>query len=138
MCKLWRNGIYWRNYDNITTVIEVLDNNRQVVVAMSCDESDHTSQIEHAKLRNSLISLVHSLQREYCKILSVREFLICPHLVRHYPMDSNLPDSDLFDMFHVARAMLLHKKVVPSYKNSRGCLLYNHFLLSLIINWNHP
>ena len=102
MCKLWRNGIFWRNFDNITTVIEVLDNNRQVVVAMSCDESDHTSQIEHAKLRSSLISLIHSLQHEYCNILSVSEFLISPDLVRQYPMDSNLPDSDLFNICHVA------------------------------------
>ena len=122
MCKLWRNGIFWRNFDNITTVIEVLDNNRQVVVAMSCDESDHTSQTEHAKLRSSLISLIRSLQYEYCNILSVCEFLISPDLVRQYPMDSNLPDSGLFDICHVARAMLLHKKVVPSYKDSSGCL----------------
>ena len=120
MCKLWKNGIFWRNYDNITTVIEVLDNNRRVVVAMSCDESDHTSQTEHAKLRSSLISLIRSLQHEYCSILSVREFLISPDLVRQYPMD--LPDSDLFNICHVARAMLLRKKVVPSYKDSSGCL----------------
>ena len=121
MCKLWRNGIFWRNYDNIITVIEVLDKNQQVVVAMSCDESDHTSQTEHAKLRSSLISLIRSLQHEYCNILSVREFLISPDLVRQYPMD--LPDSDLFNICHVARAMLLpHKKVVPSYKDSSGCL----------------
>ena len=122
MCKLWKNGIFWRNYDNIITVIEVLDNNRQVVVAMSCDESDHTSQIEHAKLRSSLISLIRSLQHEYCNILSVSEFLISPDLVCQYPMDSNLPDSDLFNICHVAQAMLLHKKVVPSYKDSSGCL----------------
>ena len=121
MCKLWRNGIFWSNYDDITTVIEVLDNNRRVVVTMSCDESDHTSQFEHAKLRSSLISLVRGLQHEYCKILSVREFLISPHLVCQYPID-NLPDSDLFDVRHVARAMLLHKKVVPSYSDSSGRL----------------
>ena len=120
MCKLWKNGIFWRNFDNITTVIEV--NNRQVVVAMSFDESDHTSQIEHAKLRSSLISLIRSLQHEYCNILSVSEFLISPDLVRQYPMDSNLPYSDLFNICHVAQAMLLHKKVVPSYKDSSGCL----------------
>ena len=124
MCKLWKNGIFWRNYDNIITVIEVLDNNRQVVVAMSCDESDHTSQIEHAKLRSSLVSLIRSLKHEYCNILSVSEFLISPDLVRQYPaMDSNLPDSDLFDIYDVAQAMLLpHKKVVPSYKDGIGCL----------------
>ena len=28
MCTVWRNGIYWRNDDNITTVVELLNNNR--------------------------------------------------------------------------------------------------------------
>ena len=53
-CTVWRTGIFWRNLDNITTVIELLDNNRCVLVAMSCDD---TSPIEHAELRSSLIAL---------------------------------------------------------------------------------
>ena len=116
MCTVWKNGIFWRNYDNITTVIELLDNNRWVLVAMSCDDS---TPIEHAELRSSLIGLVRHLQQQYCPRLNVREFLISPDLIQRYPLD-NLPDSDLFDIHHVARSMLLHKKVVPSYKDGRG------------------
>ena len=26
-CTVWRNGIYWKNDDNITTVIELINNN---------------------------------------------------------------------------------------------------------------
>ena len=37
ICTVWRNGIFWRNLDKITTVIELLDNNRCVLVAMSYD-----------------------------------------------------------------------------------------------------
>ena len=118
MCRVWRNGIFWRNYDDITTVIELLDNNRWVLVAMSCDDS---TPIEHAELRSSLIGLVRHLQQQYCPRLNVREFLISPDLIQRYPLD-NLPDSDLFDIHHVARSMLLHKKVVPSYKDSSGRL----------------
>ena len=114
MCRVWRNGIFWRNYDDITTVIELLDNNRWVLVAMSCDDS---APIEHAELRSSLIGLVRHLQQQYCPRLNVREFLISPDLIQRYPLD-NLHDSDLFDIHHVARSMLLHKKVVPSYKDS--------------------
>ena len=115
MCRVWRNGIFWRNYDNITTVIELLDNNRWVLVAMSCDDS---TPIEHAELRSSLIGLVRHLQQQYCPRLNVCEFLISPDLIQRYPLD-NLPDSDLFDIHHVARSMLLHKKVVPSYKDGQ-------------------
>ena len=118
MCSVWRNGIFWRNYDNITTVIELLDNNRCVLVAMSCDD---TSPVEHAELRSSLIGLVHQLQQQYCPRLDIHEFFISPDLILRYPLDY-LPDSDLFDIHHVARSLLLHKKVVPSYNDSRGCL----------------
>ena len=119
MCTLWRNGIFWRNIDNtITTVIELLDNNRWVLVAMSCDD---TSSVEHAELRSSLIALVRHLQQHYSPCLNVYEFLISPDLIQQYPLD-NLLDSDLFDIHHVARSMLLSKSVVPSYKDSSGRL----------------
>ena len=117
-CKIWRNGIFWSNLDNITMVIELLDKNRCVLVAMSCDD---TSPIEHAELRSSLIVLVRHLQQQYCPRLNVCEFLISPDLIQQYPLD-NLPDSDLLDIHHVARSMLLHKKGVPSYKDERGFL----------------
>ena len=65
------------------------------------------------------IDLVRHLQQQYCPRLNVREFLISPDLIQRYPLD-NLPDSDLFDIHHVARSMLLHKKVVPSYKDGHG------------------
>ena len=118
MCRVWKNGIFWRNYDNITTVIELLDNNRCVLVAMSCDDS---TPVEHAELRSSLIALVHHLQQQYCPRLNVCEFLISPDLIQRYPLD-NLPDSNLFGIHHVARSMLLHKKGIPSYQDGRGYL----------------
>ena len=119
-CIFWRNGIFWRNSDNIVTVIELIDKNKCVLVAMSCDD---TSPIKHAKLRSSLISLVRHLQQKICPHLNkhVHEFLISPDLIQQYPLD-DLPDSDLFDIDHVAHSMLLHKKGVPSYKDSRGYL----------------
>ena len=116
VCRVWRNGIFWRNYDDITTVIELLDNNRCVLVAMSCNDS---TPIEHAELRSSLIGLVRHLQQQYCPRLNVREFLISPDLIQRYPLD-NLPDSDLFDIHHVAQCVLLRKSVVPSYQDGRS------------------
>ena len=118
ICTVWRNGIFWRTMNNITTVIELLDKNRCVLVAMSYDD---TSPVEHAELRSSLIGLVRHLQQQYCSRLNVCEFLISPDLIQRYPLD-NLPDSELFDMHHVARLMLLHKKGVPSYKDGQGFL----------------
>ena len=53
--------------------------------------------------------------------LNVREFLISPNLIQRCPLD-NLPASNLFDIHHVARSMLLHKQVVLSYEDGRGYL----------------
>ena len=111
-CAVWRNGIFWKK-NNITTVIELLENNQSVLVAMSCD--DTTQIIEHAELRSSLIALVRDLQQQYCPHLDVCEFLISPSLVQKYPLTVDIfLDSDLFDIHHVARSLLLHKKAVSS------------------------
>ena len=82
MCRVWKNGIFWRNYDNITTVIELLDNNRCVLVAMSCDDS---TPVEHAELRSSLIALVHHLQQQYCPRLNWEVLLLQPSHLLYIP-----------------------------------------------------
>ena len=65
MCTVWRNGISWTNDDDITAVVELLNNNRQVLVAMSYMEE---SRVKFAKLRGSIITLVRHLQQEaLCK-----------------------------------------------------------------------
>ena len=109
-CVVWRNGIFWRN-SSITTVIELLENNRSVLVAMSCDD---TTPVEHAKLRSSLIALVLRLQQQYCPHISVCEFLLSPTLVQRFTFLDKFSDSDLFDIRNVTRSFLLHEKGVHS------------------------
>ena len=119
MCRVWKNGIFWRNYDNITTVIELLDNNRCVLVAMSCDDS---TPVEHAELRSSLIALVRHLQQQYCPRLNVCEFLISPDLIQRYPLD-NLPDSNLFGIHHLGGPL---PSTQPPPVHTRETLLPSH------------
>ena len=109
-CTVWKNGISWRDSDNITTVIELIDKNRWVLVAMSCSED---RPVEFGKLRSELISLVHCLQQERCQSLEVCECLISPSMIQRYPFD-NLPDTDLFDIQDVADSMLRQKPSICS------------------------
>ena len=118
MCTIWRNGISWRDDNDITTVVELLDNNRQVLVAMSCNTR---RPVECGKLRSSLISLIRHLQQVHCPSVEVREYLISPDLVRQYPLN-DLPDTSLFDMYNVARSILCRRPIVLSYKDGRGSL----------------
>ena len=110
ICNVWKNGISWTDSDNITTLIELLDNNRWVLVAMSCSKD---RPMEHAKLRSSLISLVHRLHQEHCPRVEVSECLVSPFLIQQYPLDS-LPDSDLFYIQDVAVSILHRKPFIPS------------------------
>ena len=109
-CTVWKNGISWTDSDNITTLIELLDNNRRVLVAMSCSKD---RPMEHAKLRSSLISLVHRLHQEHCPSVEVYECLISPSLVQQYPFN-DLPDNDLFDIQDVAESILCRKPFISS------------------------
>ena len=108
-CTVWKNGISWTDSDNITTLIELLDNNRRMLVAMSCSKD---RPMEHAKLRSSL-SLVHRLHQEHCPSVEVYECLISPSLVQQYPFN-DLPDTDLFDIQDVAKSILCRKPFISS------------------------
>ena len=109
-CTVWKNGISWRDSDGITTVIELIDKNRWVIVAMSCNED---RPVQFAKLRSELISLVRHLQGERCQSLEVCECLISPSMIQRYPFD-DLPDTDLFDIQDVADSMLRRKPSICS------------------------
>ena len=109
-CTFWKNGISWTDSDNITMLIELLDYNRRVLVAMSCSKD---RPMKYAKLRSSLISLIHRLHQEHCPSVEVYECLISPSLVQQYPFN-DLPDTDLFDIQDVAVSILCRKLFIPS------------------------
>ena len=109
-CTVWKNGISWTDSDNITILIELLDYNRRVLVAMSCSKD---RPMKYAKLRSSLISLVHHLHQEHCPSVEVYECLISPSLVQQYPFN-DLPDTDIFDIQDVAKSILCRKIFIPS------------------------
>ena len=70
-----------------------------------------------------VISTVPTMVQYYLRLLE-RTILYRPFsgrtLAGRESLWIHLPDSDLFDIHHVARSMLLHKKVVPSYKDGHG------------------
>ena len=115
-CTIWRNGIFWRDENNTCALIELLDNNRCVMVAMS-----YSSTVEYAKLRGSFISLIRRLLHKHSPAPEVCEFLISPDVVCQYPFDT-FPDNDLFNMCDVARSILLRQPVVFNCGDGRGHL----------------
>ena len=105
-CKVWQNGIIWKSGSGVSTIVEIVDRNRWVIVLVS------EKSREAAETYSSVIRMILDLQQQLCSVVSTCECLISPSLLDHYPFDA-LPDTDLFDLLSVARSMLLRQ---PQHK----------------------
>ena len=108
-CKIWRNGICWTNNSGVSTIVEIVDLNRWVIVLVS------EKTREAAQTCSSVIRMILDLQHQLCSAVTTCECLISPSLLDHYPFDA-LPDTDLFDLPTVARSMFLHDKLLLDKK----------------------
>ena len=112
-CKVWNNGIFWDNDEGITTVVELVDTNRRVVVFMS--KKDKTNPLNYIKQRSSVNKLIVDLQREFCPNMTTTQYLISKALFNNSPIeDSYPPESALFPMKNVAESMFLHRPYILS------------------------
>ena len=98
-CHVWRNGIIWKSGSGLSTIVEIIDRNRWVIVLVS------KKSREAAEICSSVIRMILDLQQQLCSVVSTCECLISPSLLDRYPFDA-LPDTDLFDLLSVAKAML--------------------------------
>ena len=101
-CQVWQNGIIWKCGSGVSTIVEIVDRNRWVIVLVS------EKSREAAETCSSVIRMILDLQQQLCSVVSTCECLISPSLLGRYPFDA-LPDTDLFVMRDVARAMLLRQ-----------------------------
>ena len=67
-CTVWKNGIYWKNINDV--VVEVTDHNRCVTVFVS-----NVKGVESKKICSSVIKLVLSLQKKFCPC-KIKEYII--------------------------------------------------------------
>ena len=122
-CSVWLNGISWDNEEGITTVVEVIQQKRWVVVTMYYDK-DMTRPVEYSEHRSAVIRLVLELQRELAPNLDTFECLISPSLSQQWPLE-HLHESDLFPIKNVAKCILLKKPFVLSCDGRHKLLTKN-------------
>ena len=119
-CSVWLSGISWNNEEGITTVVEVIQQKRWVVVTMYYDK-DMTRPVEYSKHRSAVIRLVLELQKELAPDLDTFKCLISPALLQQWPLE-HLYESDLFTIKNVAKCILLKKPFVLSCDGSHKLL----------------
>ena len=113
-CEVWQNGICWKNVSGVSTIVEIVDLNRWVIVLVS------EKTREAAKTWSSVIRMILDLQHQLCSTaVTTCECLISPTLLDRYPFDA-LPDNELFDLPSVARSMLLHHKILLDQKDGKN------------------
>ena len=122
-CTVWTNGISWQNEDGISTVVEIIQQKRWVVVTMSHDKIMCTP-VEYSKHCSAVIRLVLNLQKELVPEFDTVECLISPtsHLLQQCMPLNHLPESDLFVISDVAKSMLTCKSNILNYKDGSTTL----------------
>ena len=113
-CKVWRNGICWKSVSGVSTIVEIVDLNRWVIVLVS------EKTREAAETCSSVIRMILDLKHQLCSaVVTTCECLISPSLLDRYPFDALL-DTHLFLMCEVARSMLLNHKVILDRKEGNN------------------
>ena len=85
-CAIWKNGIQWLGQNGVETIVEVSEQNKLVLLLMSCPEGEEMACV---RLRSSLISKVLETKRELCSGISTTELLIDPTNLSSYPLPSS-------------------------------------------------
>lgn len=120
-CQIWRNGISWKCVSGVSTIVEIVDNYRWIIVLLS------KKSREAAEIWSNVIKMILDLQHELCGIMSVCECLISPSLLDQYPFDT-LSDTDLFSMHDVANSMLLRHDYILDWKKGENEIPTEDFL----------
>ena len=113
-CEVWQNGISWKGVSGVSTIVEILDRNRWVIVLAS-----EKSRVAAETCSSVIRMILDLMQQQLYSIMSICECLISTSLLDRYPFDA-LPDTDLFDIPTVARSMLLHHKLLLDRKEGKN------------------
>ena len=85
-CAVWKNGIQWLDQDGVETIVEISEQNKLVLLLMSCPEGEEMACV---RLRSSLISKLLETKKELCPRISTTELLIDPSNLSSYPLPSS-------------------------------------------------
>ena len=80
-CAVWKNGIQWRDRDDVHSRVEVVEQSQTVLLLTCCPEKRAMACV---KLRSSLVRTILNCWKELCPAVDTNEFLIDPsHLSQH-------------------------------------------------------
>ena len=99
-CTMWKNGIYWKDENDIEVMVEVTEHNRCVTILVS-----HSTSLKSYEIRTSLIKEVLSLKNKICSC-EVQQFVIPPGNVNDV-IDKEQRHRILYSLRKVALAVII-------------------------------
>ena len=100
-CAIWKNGIQWLSFNGVETIVEVSEQNKLVLILMSCPKGE---EMECVHQRSSLVSKVLETKEEFCSAISTTELLIDPSNLSNFPLPSS-SELTLYRMSDVANTV---------------------------------
>ena len=98
-CIMWKNGIYWKDENDIEVMVEVTEHNRCVTILVS-----YGSSLKSYEIRTSLIKEVLGLKNKICSC-HVQQFVIPPCNMNDV-VDKELGQRILYSLRKVALAVI--------------------------------
>ncbi len=75
LCEVWTTGIYWKDTGGVQTLVELVDNNRTLVLLMRCKDGTVTTAKMFELIRKVIIEILLCKQQVMPKI-DTCEFII--------------------------------------------------------------
>ena len=95
-CTLWKNGIHWITEAGVETVVEIVKQNRGVVV-MVRGSSD--KDVECADILASVVRKVVEAKCEFCHTLVANAFMVDPNNLKQ----PSIPEADELQLFETSQ-----------------------------------
>ena len=99
-CSVWKHGIAWLNNHDIETIVEVGLQCRWVAVMMRCPDNE---MVQCAELRTKVIKTVLKTRKDFCPVITMKEFLIHPSNLQ-YPFEGR--ELTLYSMREIAKIIV--------------------------------
>ena len=126
-CTMWKTGVHWPMEEGVECMVELVNENRDVVVILKSEEDAIENCIS---VFNSVISCVMEAKAEFCHSNKLDFFLIDPTEDNNY-----LAEDNLFAMSAVERVLMEGKEVVHSVNLKRRMRRTEIMCLRKLIHW---
>ena len=116
-CTLWKSGVHWITQTGVEVVVEVVRQNRGVVV-MVRGSSD--KEVECADVLASVVRKVVEAKCEFCHTLAANAFIVDPDNLKQ----PSIPEADELQLFETSRVQEVLRKGSDGAvsQNGRGFL----------------